>query len=152
MTARHYARVAGVTYIVVALLSFVPAFSTRPDALRPLELDVSYGLFAGLFPQNVVNKLALLLIGLAGFAVAEIEPRGAEPSLSVQYARAVFFVMGAAALLGVFPPTESFFGYWPLWGNEALLHGVNALVAGYFGFVLHARTATPERRGPLHAT
>lgn len=43
--------------------------------------------------------------------------------------------MGGAAALGVIPATKTGFGYWPLWGNEAAFHALNAAVGGYFGFV-----------------
>lgn len=57
------------------------------------------------------------------------------------YARAVALVMGAAAALGAVRATSRFFGYWPLWGTEAVLHGANAAVGAWFGFGPPARRA-----------
>ncbi len=132
--ARRYALVVGVIYVVVALISLLPAFSTRPADFPPLRLDVSYGLFLGLFAQNIVNKLALLAFGVAGIAVATTGTRDQAEERSVLYARAVFAIMGLAAILGFSPATWTFFGLWPLWGNEVLLHAANALLGAYFGF------------------
>lgn len=140
MSLRRYALVSGASFTLLGLAAFVPALSTRPFRLPRMKLDVSYGLFAGLFPQNVINKAATLAFGVGGLLASRSE------RASRIYARAVALVMGGAAALGALPATRRFFGFWPLWGNEAILHGANAAVGGYFGFAQRARAAAQEDR------
>ncbi len=134
MNAKRFALISGLLYVVIGLLSFLPSLSTLPTTLPRLRLEASYGLFLGVFPQNVINKVALTAFGLAGLIAYQSGIRH-----SLTYARAVFLVMGLAAVLGAFPLTNTFFGFWPLWGYEALLHGANALLGGYFGFATTAK-------------
>jgi hypothetical protein len=134
MAARKYALVAGILYVVIAVLSLNPSFSTHPAWLPSIKLDVSYGLFLNEFVQNIVNKVALLLFGIAGIVVARVgAPEDAERH-SIIFARTVCFVMGGAAILGFIHPTQNLFRIWPLWGAEAIFHAVNALIGGYVGF------------------
>lgn len=125
---KTYARVTGVAYIALGLLALIPALSQPPRRRPKMRLDVSYGHFLGLFPQNIVNKLAIIGFGVAGLLAARAERERL-------YARSVFSVMGLASILGLIPATATLFGYWPLWGPEAALHGANALLGGYVGFV-----------------
>lgn len=138
MAVRKYALISGILYVALGIASLVPALSTMPAEYPRMRLDVSYGAFLGLFPQNIVNKIAILVFGVAGIAAS----RSRRDSASVAYARAVAVVMGAAAVLGVIPATQTFFGLWPLWGNEAVLHGANALIGAIFGFAV----ATQQHR------
>jgi hypothetical protein len=43
--------------------------------------------------------------------------------------------MGALALIGLFPQTNTLFGYWPLFGFEIIAHGIFALIGGYYGYI-----------------
>ncbi|MGZ5278642.1 MAG: hypothetical protein ACXWC9_01790, partial [Pseudobdellovibrionaceae bacterium] len=38
------------------------------------------------------------------------------------------------AVLGLIPQTQTFFGYWPLFGAEVWFHGTVAAISAYFGF------------------
>lgn len=149
MTTRKFALGAGLVYVMLGIAALVPQLSTHSVTLPPMRLDESYGLFVGIFPMNIVNKLALLAFGVAGILVARASEHSERNAK--RWARTVAFTMGAAALLGVFPPTQTFFGLWPLWGPEAALHAVNALVAAVFGFNLLGRLPGPPRlRTPVH--
>lgn len=141
---RKFALITGALYIVLGVASLIPSLSTT-SGLPPLHLEVSYGLFLGLFAQNIINKVAIIAFGVAGLLAYFSSNRSVQHSRL--YARAVFVVMGLAALLGAVPSTSTFFGYWPLWGYEALLHGANALLGGYFGFVV----ATDKQGRLAHA-
>ncbi len=132
MHPRWFALVTGVMYLTLGITAFVPWFSTYPPELPPLRLEVSYGMFMGLFAQNIVNKVAIIAFGIAGLLA--YSARNHSEWRSIVYARTVAIVMGAAAILGLIPATSTFFGYWPLFGAEAYLHGVNALAGVYFGF------------------
>jgi hypothetical protein len=127
---------AGIVMLGLGLLAFVPALSlSAVEAdLPPLFVEASYGAFLGNFPMNVFNKLALVAFGLVGIGVS-YSPARSLP-LSIKWSQAVFVVMGVAALLGMIPRTNTFFGYWPLFGGEVLLHGVFAILGAYFGYAL----------------
>ena len=125
--AKNYAMWGGMAMILFAAISFlVPG---RINGLPQLRLEDSYGMFLGYFPMNILNKLALVSFGIAGFFSA------ARLSSSLIWCRAVFVVMGFAAVLGLIPQTYTLFGYWPLFGAEVFAHGLFALLAIYFATV-----------------
>jgi len=123
----------------MGILAFIPALSLTPSeaSLPPLFLEASYGAFLGNFPMNIINKLALIGFGLAGIATS-YSPARALP-LSMKFSQAVFVVMGLAAVLGLIPSTSTFFGYWPLFGGEVLMHGAFAMLGAYFGYALRIK-------------
>jgi hypothetical protein len=132
MNAKNFALVGGVVMLVVGALSLIPAFSGVAFGLPILRVEASYGLFLGIFPLNVVNKLIMVALGLWGIAAAS-DPALAVPR-SVTYARTVFVLAGAFAVLGLFPQTNTLFGIAPLFGAGMWLHAVIALTAGLFGY------------------
>ena len=132
MHPRRFSLIAGIVMIAIAVLSFVPGLNEFPVGLPALKLETSYGFFLGLFAMNILNKIALLLFGMAGILAATAKNRSLPAS--VNHAKWVFFGMGIAAILGMIPATNTFFGYWPLFGNEAIMHGVFAAFGAYFGY------------------
>ena len=54
---------------------------------------------------------------------------------SLWFSKAVFWVMGIAAILGIPEATRTVGGYWPLYGAEVVSHAFFALVGGYFAYV-----------------
>ncbi|HMN68873.1 MAG TPA: DUF4383 domain-containing protein [Bdellovibrionales bacterium] len=146
MHPQRFALIGGLVMLLVGLAAFVPALSWNSETLPPLINETSYGLFLGLFPMNVVNKVAMVLFGLGGiFAWSR---KGTELPASVRYSRVVLFVMGALAILGLIPATNTLFGYWPLFGNEVYAHAAFALLGAYFGYALSAKV--PEDRTGRH--
>ncbi len=131
MDSKRFAFISGIIFLVMGISSLM--FPGPTDFLPVLKIETSYGLFVGLFPMNVFNKVALILFGIGGVRAAN--DKFSSLPLSIFYSRVVFFVMGPAALLGAISQTNTFFGYWPLYGNEVLMHGLFALLGGYFGFV-----------------
>jgi hypothetical protein len=122
-------------------VALIPALYDYPNAGLPaLRLENSYGLFLGIFPMNILNKLALILFGAAGILVSQL-PTTSLPA-SVKWSRWVFAVMGIAAVLGFFPQTNTLGGYWPLFGSEIWVHGIFALLGAYFGFALPHKAAS----------
>lgn len=131
MATKKFALIAGAVMLVMGVAALIPGLSTFPTWLPRLQLETSYGAFLNFFPMNIINKLALIAFGIAGIMVA----RGNVPVASaVLYSRVVFVVMGIAALLGAIPATNTFFGYWPLFGAEIASHAVFAVLGAYFGF------------------
>jgi hypothetical protein len=131
MSARQFAFLSGAIFLLIGLLQFAPGLSSFPEWLPRLNLEVSYGLFLNVLPANIVNKVALILFGLAGLSLSRSKDSEA---VSIMYARVVCIVMGVAAVLGIIPQTQTFFGYWPLFGGEVWFHGISAVIGGYFGF------------------
>lgn len=132
MNAKNFALVGGVVMLVIGALSLIPAFSGLAFGLPILRIETSYGLFLGVFPLNIVNKAILIGLGLWGIAAAS------DPAISVArsitFARSVCWLSALFVVLGLFPQTNTFFGYAPLFGAGIWLHAVMALAGGIFGY------------------
>lgn len=144
MQPRKFALFGGALMLLMGAVSLIPALYDYPAAMLPaLKIENSYGLFLGIFPMNIFNKVALIVFGAAGIIVSQLATT-ALPA-SVKWSRWVFGVMGVAAVLGLFPQTETLYGYWPLFGAEVWTHGVFAVLGAYFGFALtHKASAEVE--------
>lgn len=143
MYPRHFALYGGILMLVVGALAFIPTLSEAPLGLPILKVETSYGLFLGIFAMNVFNKIALIAFGLAGIAASQAENRSLPAS--IQYSRWVFIVMGVLTVLGLFPQTNTLFGYWPIFGGTFWANAVIAIVGAYFGFALTSKV--PEAPG-----
>lgn len=141
MDARKFALYGGSVMLAMGLLALIPSFVGSSYGLPTLSLNSSYGLFLSYFPMNIVNKLALIGFGVAGLIVANADVNSV--SRSTTYCRAVFVVMGLGAILGLIPQTATFFGYWPLFGAEVLVHAIFSLLGAYFGY---AASSTVRRQ------
>jgi hypothetical protein len=131
--AQGFALYGGIAMLLMGFLALIPALSVVPyEGLPVLRIDYSYGMFLGFFPMNILNKIALMAFGVAGILVSREAARSYESS--VLYSRAVFFVMGALAILGMFPLTNTLFGFWPLYGGEIFAHAIFAILGAYFGY------------------
>jgi hypothetical protein len=138
MHPRQFALISGLIFLIMGIIAFIPGFSSHdPFQLKPLAGAVRHGMFLGLFPMNVVNKVALLFFGVAGIAAFSWSTKSL-PS-SIAYARAVAIVMITGAVLGLIPATQTLGGFWPLYGGEVVLHGLFGLLGAYFGFTLPSR-------------
>ena len=148
MHPKRFALIGGLLMIIVGVLAFIPTLSTDSVGLPVLNLDASYGLFLGYFPMNILNKAALIILGVLGVLAASRE--SIRLPMSIQYSRLVFYVLAALAILGLFPQTNTLFGYWPLFGNEVWFHAVVAVVGAYFGFALTNKAMEHSRLKPQH--
>jgi hypothetical protein len=154
MHPRKYALVGGLIMLVMGLVALIPSLSTFADWLPRLRVEASYGLFLGYFPMNIFNKAALIIFGLAGIAAAYMP--GTSLPASIRWSRWVFYVMGAAAILGFIPSTNTLAGIWPLFGNEIWAHGLFAVLGAYFGYSLPMKvpdvdkTRVPDREALAH--
>jgi hypothetical protein len=128
MAPRRFALIAGIFMLVTGIFAFVPTLSTHPLTLPFLRLEASYGYFLDIFPMNIMNKIALILFGIAGIAVSN------SLSASISYSKVIFIVMGLLAISGFFPGLNTMFGYWPLYGAEILMHAIFSALGGYFGY------------------
>ena len=156
MDPRKFALYGGALMLLIGVVSLIPALAGTAAGLPVLNLENSYGAFLNTFPMNIINKVALIAFGIAGLAAANSRFRSLP--MSIWFSRAVLYIMGAAAILGAIPQTNTFFGYWPLFGAEAWAHAAFAVVGGYFGYALTSRVPKSVPRGnsdfrsPVHNT
>lgn len=124
MTTRTFAPVAGVVYLLVGALGFMPGVLTAPplDA-PPMTVHHNYGYLLGLFPVNTLHNVVHLLIGVCGV----LAYRTWRAAATFAGALAVFYALLAVA--GLIPGLNTTFGLIPLWGHDVLLHAVTAAVA-----------------------
>lgn len=132
MGARYFALAAGIVYLLVGLLGFIPGTHPMPAGGTPpnLAIESGYGYLLGLFPINILHNLVHLAIG--GWGLASYRSfNGARA-----FARGLAIFYGLLAILGLLPaPLNTMFGLVPIFGNDVWLHALTALAAAYFGFV-----------------
>lgn len=129
MSTRTFALVAGVVFLLVGALGFVPGLLTAPplDA-PPMSMHHNYGYLLGLFPVNTLHSAVHVLIGAWGVIASRT------------WIAAQTFAMGLAviyallAIAGLVPGLNTTFGFIPLWGNDVWLHALTALVSAYFAW------------------
>ncbi|HSK11415.1 MAG TPA: DUF4383 domain-containing protein [Vicinamibacterales bacterium] len=137
MSVRYFAMVAGVVYLLVGVLGFIPGVKTMPHAGDPsLALTQGYGYLFGLFPVNILHNFVHLAIGFWGIAAYS------SFFAARTYARGLAIIYGALAVMGLIPGLNTTFGLVPIFGHDVWLHAVTALVAAYFGFVVGAPRTT----------
>lgn len=131
MQVKKFAWIAGWVMLVMGVIALIPNLSGGGSELPSLNLETSYGMFLGIFPMNILNKLALIIFGASGIAVS----RSARAEhQSIVYAQVVCVALGALAVLGLIPATQTLGGYWPLFNAEVAAHALISAFAGYFGF------------------
>ncbi len=135
MMTRYFALAAGIVYLLVGVLGFIPALNPVPGGTGPhpdLAVTAFYGHQLGLFPINILHNVVHLLIGLWGIASyrtltgARMFARG----LAIFYT--LLAILGLPFMPGIIKTT---FGLIPIYGADTLLHIGTAVVAAYFGFV-----------------
>lgn len=156
MSPKNFALFGGILMLLMGVVSLVPNMVGSTENLPPLMVQTSYGLFLGLFAMNIFNKVALIAFGLAGIWAASA--RFTDLPASIHFSRWVCYLMGALAILGLIPQTNTLFGYMPLFGNVIWEHAIFAVVGGIYGFYLTARVPNvPDKpkvkfQKPAHGT
>jgi hypothetical protein len=135
MTSSRFALLAGIVYILVGVLGFVPGIVQPPPAEAPaLAVPSGYGYLLGLFPINILHNVVHLLIGVWGY-VASRTAAGART-----FAQSLTVFYGLLAVMGLVPGFDTTLGLIPIFGHDVWLHAATAIVAAYFGFA----TRTPS--------
>ena len=129
MRIAAFALFAGIVYLSLGLLGFMPAAlqPAAPDA-SSMRLAAFYGDLLGLFPVNAVHSAVHLAVGAWGVAA------GRGITSAKWYARALAVIFGLLALIGLIPQLSTLVGLVPLHGHDVWLHAATAGLAGYFGW------------------
>jgi hypothetical protein len=134
MNVRDFARIAGIAFILVGLLGFIPGITQSPPPNAPdLAVETGYGWLLGLFPVNLLHNLVHIALGAWGLAAAR-----AWDSARL-YARGTAIIYAVLAVMGLVPGLNTLFGLAPLFSHDVWLHALLAAVSAYFGFIAPAR-------------
>lgn len=130
----------GLAFTLAGVAGFVPGLTLPPPlGAPPMLVDLCYGRLLGLFPVNVVHNLFHLAVGVAGLLAWRRE------GASLAFTRVVAVALGLLTLMGLGAPWDTGFGVLPVYGHAAWLHGLEALLAAYLGFVV-PHWSPPARR------
>lgn len=130
--AQRFALIIGIAYTVMGIMGFIPALVSQPESLPPYVSDLGvvsgYGYLMGLFPVNTPHNIIHIVTGLLGIVT----------SISLDSARLFSGQLGiyytTLAVLGMIPVANTFFGLFPIYGVDVILHGVTGIMGIYFGF------------------
>lgn len=128
MGSRYFALIAGIAYVLVGILGFIPNLVV-PSAVPPdLAVTAQYGYLLGFFPINVLHNIVHLTVGILGIASY---PNYKNARL---FARGLTIFYGLLAISGLTPVLRTTFGLIPIYSNDIWLHALTALIAGIVGF------------------
>jgi hypothetical protein len=128
MSARTFALILGAVYLLVGILGFIPALVSSPVTAAPDGAAGDYGLLFGLFPINALHNLVHLAIGAWGLYAGRTLPAART------FSRALAWIFGALAVMGLIPGLRTVFGLVPLFGHDIWLHALTALAGAWFGY------------------
>ncbi len=150
--AQSFSLIIGVIFLILGTMGVIPGLVHYVDVSSKVSdiYGIGYGYIAGIIPTNGVETFIRLVVGVLGIA-ASISLGSA-----YIYSRAIAVFYGLFAVLGLIPYTRTFFGTVPLYGSNVLLHGVSAILALYFGFLvspglleLSSNNAQRNAQGPV---
>jgi uncharacterized membrane protein HdeD (DUF308 family) len=130
--AQRFALVIGIAYLVMGVMGFIPAFVSRADTLPSyvsnLGVVSGYGYLMGIFPVNTPHNIIHVVTGMLGIATA----------ISLDSSRLFAGQLGiyytTLAVLGLIPIANTFFGLFPIFGADVILHGITGILGIYYGF------------------
>ena len=132
---RYFALLIGVSFVLAGVGGFLPFVTPpMPSDAPPLMVDGAYGHLIGLFPVNVIHNLVHLAIGVSGlWAWRKYE-------ISRQFCKVLAILLGIFTVMGLLPALSTTFGLMPLFGHDIWLHGLEAVVGFYLGFIARPET------------
>ena len=143
MTVRTFAFAVGVLYLALAVLGFLPFFTTAAADVPGLTLNAFNGYLFGVLAVNYFLNLVHMASGAWGIAAS----RGAGGSRA--YAKTIAVLYGVLAIMGTMPQLKTVFGLMPLYGADVVLHGATAIAAAFFGWVWRTRATTLTQKPVL---
>ncbi|AFY86579.1 MAG: hypothetical protein CLLPBCKN_003243 [Chroococcidiopsis cubana SAG 39.79] len=141
MAERYCALVLGITFLILGIAGFIPAFvhlpgtnaSYVPPDVATGAYSAGFGYLFGAFPTNFLHNLVHCAVGIFGIA----SYTSASSARVFNRFFAVSYIL--IALLGVIPATNTVFGLMPIFGGNVLLNGLTAVAALYYGIILPAK-------------
>lgn len=130
--AQKFALIIGIAYLVMGIMGFIPALVSQPETLPPyvskLGVVSGYGYLMGLFPVNTPHNIIHMATGVIGIttSIALDSARLFSGQLGIYYT--------TLAVMGLIPIANTFFGLFPIYGADVILHGVTGILGIYFGF------------------
>lgn len=130
MDIKRFTYVAGIVFVVVGILGFIPGVTTAPHVNDPnLAIETAYGRLFGLFPVNAVHNLVHIALGLWALAVAN------DFAKSRIYCKATAIIYAVLMVMGFIPNLNTMFGLAPLHSHDVWLHALFAIATAYYGYV-----------------
>ena len=135
---RKFALIFGIIFILVGILGFVPGINDHSHAdMPPITVDSFYGRLLGLFPVNLIHNIVHLAVGAWGVMSS------GSVSAARMFGKGLAILYGLLTILGLIAGFNTLFGLAPIFGHDVWLHGLSALIAGYFGFIAREGDAAP---------
>ncbi len=131
MSAPLIARFLGLLFAVIGVLGLLPWTSPAAPFDAPVvSIEIQYRLIAGIFPANLASDVFYLVFALWGLLA------GGRWNAAIWYLRVMTWVFLVIALFGVIPyfPLYTLFGVAPIYGWDALLNFIVAILAAYGGY------------------
>lgn len=126
---RYFALAVGGAFTLAGIAGFLPFFTSHPAPGAPdLSVDISYGLLLGLFPVNIVHNIFHFGVGIMGLLAFRTY------SSALQFSRFLGIALAVLTVMGIVPALQTGFGWWPLYGHDVWLHGLEAVIGIYLGF------------------
>ena len=140
---KTFALIFGVLYVLIGILGFIPGMSQHTADMPRIAVEQSYGKLMGLFPVNILHNIVHLAIGAWGL----LSSRSVGAARLYGKVLAVFY--GLLTILGLIPNegANTMMGLVPIFGHDVWLHGVSAIIAGYFGWLARDSDAAPTGAG-----
>lgn len=130
--AQKFALAIGVAYLVMGVMGFIPGLVSQSNVIPPsienLGVVSGFGYLVGLFPINTPHNVIYIITGLLGI-VASI---ALDSSRLFSGQLGIYFT--TLAVLGFVPVANTFFGLFPIYGANVILHGLTGALGIYFGF------------------
>ena len=130
--AQKFSLIIGMAYLAMGIMGFIPALVSQPESLpnyvSKLGVVSGYGYLMGIFPVNTPHNIIHIATGLIGIAtcISWDSARLFSGQLGIYYL--------TLAVLGVIPVANTFFGLFPIYGADVILHGITGVMGVYFGF------------------
>lgn len=136
MAERYCALGLGITFLVIGIAGFIPAFVAVPEGTAtnipineiPNAYAAGFGYLFGLFPTNMLHNIVHCIVGLLGIASFT------NLSSTRMYNRGFAIAYLAIALMGLIPVANTTFGLMPIFGNNVWFNALTAAIAAYYSF------------------
>ncbi|MBC7878501.1 MAG: DUF4383 domain-containing protein [Anaerolineales bacterium] len=127
---RYFSLIVGILFVLAGIGGFLPVITQPPpaDAMPLHNMSTSHGYLLGLFPINILHNIFHFTVGVLGLLAYK------QYSTSRLFAQGLAVTLGILTVMGLFPMYNTMFGWFPLYGHDIWLHGLEAVIGAYLGF------------------